>query len=44
MDKPVKLRCKDTVKKLPQVIPPKKGKGRKYKRDKEKWKKEIPEE
>jgi len=31
-----KLRCKDTVKQLPGIIPPKKGKGAKYKRKKEK--------
>ena len=29
-----KLRCKDTVKKLPKIIEPKKGKKKKYKRKK----------
>lgn len=28
-----KLRCKDTVKKIPHAIPPKKGKKAPYKRD-----------
>lgn len=39
-----KLRCKETVKKLPKVIQPKKGKGSKYKRDKKSWKTKIQEE
>ncbi len=30
-----KLRCKDTVKKLPKIIPPKKGNKSPYKREKE---------
>jgi hypothetical protein len=33
--KPIKLRCKDTVKKLPKVIPPNKGKKSNYKRKKD---------
>lgn len=41
--KPIKLRCKDTVKKLPGVIRPKKGKGSKYKREKKDWKTEVQE-
>lgn len=32
--RPFNLRCKDTVKKLPKVIPPKKGKKTPYKRKK----------
>ena len=36
-----KLRCIDTVKKLPVIIPPKKGKGARYKRKKKDWKTEI---
>ncbi len=32
--KPIKLRCKETVKKLPKVIPPNKGKKSDYKRNK----------
>ncbi len=32
MTKIIKLRCKDTVKKLPKTIPPKKGKKAPYKR------------
>jgi len=39
----IKPRCKDTVKKLPGPIPPKKGKGSKYKREKKRWKTEIQE-
>jgi len=33
--KPLKLRCKDTVKKLPGIIQPKKGKRKQYKRNKQ---------
>lgn len=41
--KPIKLRCKDTVKKLPGPMQPKKGKGSKYKREKKDWKTEVQE-
>lgn len=42
--KPLKLRCKDVNIKRSHPIEPKKGKGSKYRREKQKdWKKEIQE-